>query len=89
MKTLELTFAELDRAVNLARHGDENFKPVAYSTDWQFGGPVIEAAGISLQQGNLGYWYATLFDSECKAETALEAAMRCYVLHTLGDEFNF
>lgn len=87
MKTLELTFPELNRVVGFAR-GDADLKPVPYSTNWQYGGPVIEAAGISLQQGNLGYWYATLFDSECKAETALEAAMRCYVLHTLGEEFN-
>lgn len=85
MKVSNLVGAELDRAVSIA-HGDEGLKPVAYSTDWQFGGPLIELAGISIYQGNLGGWYASLYGEEFKGPTPLVAAMRCYVWHIIGDE---
>lgn len=88
MKVSNLVGAELDRAVSIA-HGDEGLKPVAYSTDWQFGGPIIQQVGIGLSQGNLGGWYATLHGEEFKGPTPLIAAMRCYVWHVIGDESEF
>ena len=65
------------------------------STKWEQGGPIIEREGISLRREPAGGWYAFKpFDhpdaadmfpfNHCLAwdaggDTALEAAMRCYV----------
>lgn len=61
--------------------------PVAYSTDWQFGGPIIEREGIAIKPSTLGTaWKAVSRTSTCTGWSPLIAAMRCYVASTLGDE---
>ena len=56
------------------------------STNWQHGGPIIERERINLW--NEGYeWEASLYGRHIVwGETALIAAMRCYVASKLGDE---
>lgn len=61
-----------------------------FATDWEFGGPIIEDASISIDYIiNDSKWLATLIDgpavSEEFGDTALVAAMRCYVASVLGD----
>ena len=67
-----------------------------YSTDWAYGGPIIEREKIALEHlhgaGDAGadVWVATRCESPCVSEehgtTPLIAAMRCYVASKLGDE---
>ena len=64
-----------------------------YSTDWLWGGPIIERENISVgYQGHLGVplnslWYATNRVGACGfGPTPLIAAMRSYVASKLGDE---
>lgn len=71
------------------------FGPVlAYSTDWSQGGPIIERENIYLcgKRWQGGAWVAVI---NCpkggmpravkSGDTALVAAMRCYVASKLGD----
>ena len=76
--------------------------PDADKTDyggWELCGPIIEREGISLRREPTGGWYAFRNFSLCTelpfthcaafdagGDTALEAAMRCYVASKLGDE---
>jgi hypothetical protein len=59
------------------------------STDWAFGGPIIEREKINLRYDDEdGEWVAGW---ECTVnsgwgDTPLIAAMRCYVASKLGDE---
>lgn len=85
MKVDTLIGSALNYAVSVAQDV-EGLAPVAYSTHWQFGGPIIEQVGISVSQGNQGGWWASYRGEEFHAETPLVAAMRCYVFHTLGDD---
>lgn len=80
----------LDMAVALA-HRDAGLAPVAYSTDWRFGGPIIERANISVVW-NHSTWVATTYNDEfgkweghAFGPTPLIAAMRCYVASKIGD----
>ena len=101
MKTSELTGAALDWAVAKCI-GEPLSSPYPYSTNWAFGGPIIERERIEV------YWigdhpsaaikYAVQvptpngFKVETNAfsvftgPTPLIAAMRCYVASVLGDE---
>lgn len=54
----------------------------APSTYWAQGGPIIERVGIQLVPGKTR-WFA---NDGMTGETALIAAMRCYVASKLGDE---
>ena len=56
------------------------------STNWEHGGPIIERERINLW--NEGHdWEASLYGKHIVwGETALIAAMRCYVASKLGDE---
>ena len=89
MKTAELTGAALDWAVAKCegawvRDGIDDDCP-EYSTDWAYGGPIIERELIELQYN--GEWKATNQLLDYGSGTApLIAAMRCYVASTLGDE---
>ena len=63
------------------------FKP---STNWSQGGPIIERERISTQTTE-DYWYADLTTEsgafiQLVGDTALVAAMRCYVASKLGNE---
>jgi len=88
IKTSELTGAALNWAVEEAGDKDHTYVPRAYSTDWAFGGPIIERNGLSVMpdtgldwwvahQGTVHYGYGP---------TPLVAAMRCFVASKLGDE---
>lgn len=62
------------------------------STDWTQGGPIIEREGVTLQAGGWKdtVWRACLdglhpYGERQYGETALVAAMRCYVASKLGD----
>jgi hypothetical protein len=86
MKTNELTGAALDWAVAKCEVGadfiGEIDDPHFYSTDWAQGGAIIEREGIALIPG----WTAERPGFSADGETALIAAMRCYVASKLGDE---
>ena len=105
MKTNELTGAALDWAVckasgtvdidmvwGLVKKGE-----VSYSTDWRYGGPIIERERLQLSPGyahDEHRWsavrYDHLFDDDLDCfmggNTPLIAAMRCYVASKLGAE---
>lgn len=97
-KTSELTGAALDWAVakceNPAAPTEDLIyhvkcdKPLAYSTDWAQGGPIIDHEGIGFYRANMSKWWAHPYGGEYNAEgpTALIAAMRCYVASKLGEE---
>lgn len=60
------------------------------STDWSFGGPIIEREKITIMCPSTGdFWDArvnTFPPVYWRGETPLIAAMRCYVASKLGDE---
>lgn len=63
-----------------------SFRP---STNWEQGGPIIEREGISVDYDES--WHAHILDPDGytpqgHGNTALEAAMRCYVKSKLGDK---
>ena len=99
MKTNELVGDALNRAVHTALqyeaiHKDCTAPP--YSTDWAFGGPIIEREGIVVdirkEHGWVAareFWYlqdAADHDLCSTGPTYLIAAMRCFVASQLGDE---
>ena len=104
MKTSELTGIALDWAVATANgdypqwdaewgvfyaaNGDD----MDYSTNWAQGGPIIERECIDLQYqgGDTDVWAADIFGAESMiyGDTALIAAMRCFVASKLGDEID-
>ena len=97
MKTNELHGAALDWAVAQCeyfpvRYGFDDNCP-EYSTDWAYGGPIIEREVISLIHPKWDCWTAHKYDERDEEEsytldgpTPLIAAMRCYVASKLGDE---
>ena len=59
------------------------------STDWSFGGPIIEREGIGLDYyPDSGLWHAGTCEGTVwgMGRTPHIAAMRCYVISKLGDE---
>ena len=64
------------------------YKP---STDWEWGGPIIDRELISLRFNPIYKYWEALNDSQSfltgkHGPTALIAAMRCYVASKLGPE---
>lgn len=70
-----------------------------YSSDWEYGGPIIDREKISLlHKTHNGEWHATIHDPNgalpgrlrvlvrWHKSAPLIAAMRCYVASKLGDE---
>ena len=95
MKPSELIGDALDWAVDKALNLNTPYnswgqvgKVPAYSTDWAIGGPIIEREGVSLEYAlDPEKWCACIMaDQEVYGQTALIAAMRCYVESKLGDE---
>lgn len=95
MKTSELTGAALDWAVCVAE-GEKReawlSNPYSYSTNWIFGGPIIEREGISVDRCGKA-WTADIanqidgyIEHTTDGPTPLISAMRCYVASKLGDE---
>jgi hypothetical protein len=92
MKTAELTGAALNWAVSKAEGMEGHYlaNPYSYSTNWIFGGAIIERERISvisdyheIKEG----WLAEGYDNDVRefGTTPLIAAMRCYVASKLGD----
>lgn len=92
MKTSELTGAALDWAVanceGLIKGLEHGYAP---SSNWAQGGPIIDRNWISI--ANLDEkWAAEIADDvpdgyvHVQGETALIAAMRCYVTCMMGEE---
>lgn len=96
MKTSELTGAALDWAVAKCEgldywHPEIGPSQPEYSTDWAQGGPIIDKTGICLSSdhedaGEGWIAYVPNRGGECWGDTALVAAMRCYVARRLGDK---
>jgi hypothetical protein len=103
MRTSELTGVALDWAVHYAMHGEcEGYSPYEYSTDWAYGGPIIErerlwvgysAVGQSLRlvvmEDAVVQCHKRMLPPQPKSTTGptiLIAAMRCYVVSKLGNE---
>jgi len=93
LKIEELIGPELDWAVAKCegpQHVPSAAVPIpyiAYSTDWAFGGPIIEREGINMgtiDALNGPYWEAHMpygmSDDFAEGPTPLIAAMRCYVM---------
>jgi len=58
-----------------------------YSTDWLWGGPIIEREKIELRHDGRNSWCAWIASTGAMhGPTPLIAAMRCYVASKLGDE---
>lgn len=90
MKTSELTNAALDRAVGVALQLPASYwnegKCAAFSTDWAFGGPIIEREKITISDYK-NMWVAGY--NSCPLSigpTPLIAAMRCFIASRLGGE---
>lgn len=75
---------------------EKQFNPSPYSTDWLWGGPILERERIGVKVASNGKWRATTAEAidvpggtfayvEATAETPLEAVSRCYVASRLGD----
>jgi hypothetical protein len=103
MKTSELTGAVLDWAVAQAEGSYapkvdtdiDGTKRINYggmypewSTDWAYGGPIIEREMIELVPQTPALWDAMYKAQHIPTEgaTPLQAAMRCYVASKLGDD---
>jgi len=94
MKTNELTGAALDWAVCKASGTVDidivwelvKRAGISYSTDWEYGGRVIEREKIELEHDGFKWWARIKADEDFSGTTPLIAAMRCYVASKLGDE---
>ena len=95
MKTSELTGAALNTAVHNLAFPDEPIQEGCtappYSSDWAFGGPIIERERICLipPRADIEMWEAYHPDfpqAEHYGLKPLIAAMRCYVAAVMGDE---
>ena len=93
MKTAELTGAALDWAVATANEdkiilAEEDWH--WYSTDWVYGGPIIEREIAKIERFSYALWEATAYTKNAQdivqsGHTPLIAAMRAYVASKLGD----
>jgi hypothetical protein len=93
MKTTELSGAALNWAVSMAVGEYVPVAVPAYSTDWSWGGPIIERECICIArldpktEDDTNFWVAHIDGIYCRyGLSALTAAMRCYVASKLGDE---
>lgn len=89
-KTSELTGAALDWAVAKCEGLKLGGLPYNPSSNWKYGGPVIEREKIELRNDDAtGEIWAQPWDQDeyqQSGPTPLIAAMRCYVASKLGDE---
>jgi hypothetical protein len=87
IKANELTGAALDWAVAKCEDTLLDSTLYEYSTDWAWGGPIIEREGIDLTRISGALWDATIRGEWTEdGPTPLVAAMRCYVGSVIGDE---
>ena len=89
----DLSGKELDRAVYRSINGtsDVVFDSMwarhhnRYSTDWAYGGPIIERERINLEPFETIEGKQWASDGEWESDSPLVSAMRCYVASKLGD----
>jgi hypothetical protein len=92
-RVADLTGTDLDRAVANA-HGMMLYTPDWQpSRNWSQAGPLIEEGRINITTHfRMGAWEACYLLGNSvvcqKGRTALEAAMRCYVMSRLGEEID-
>jgi hypothetical protein len=99
IKTSDLTLLALDWAVAMCERLKGNVLgailagELSPSTQWHYGGPIIEREGINMgtiDALNGPYWQAYtphgMGDDFAEGTTPLIAAMRCYVASVLGGE---
>jgi hypothetical protein len=87
IKTNELTGAALDWLVAKCEDTLLDSTLYQYSTDWAWGGPIIEREGIDLTRISGALWDATIRGEWTEdGHTPLVAAMRCYVGSVIGNE---
>ena len=99
IKTSELTGAALD--LEVAKCEATSLPAYSYSTNWLFGGPIIEREKMKVYPNVGGTWSAQIRHEESHplvshkviagwtnsaGHTPLIAAMRCYVASKLGNE---
>jgi len=94
IKTSELTGQKLDLIVHDLLHPDEPIKEGCtappYSSDWSFGGPIIEREYMYLEYSGIWRSYCTQNGNSFMSvgETPLIAAMLCFVESKLGEEID-
>ena len=91
MKVINLEGAALDWAVTKCEGYDSEVTSPEWgswrwATDWGQGGPIIERERIAIWINGNDDWTATDGIKTTTGETALIAAMRCYVASRFGDE---
>ena len=92
MKTYELTGVALDWAVAECEGLKGNVLgailagELSPSTQWHYGGPIIEREEICVLAPVRGLWRGRKEGRTQYGPTPLIAAMRCYVASKLGDE---
>ena len=87
MRVIELSGAQLDWAVTQIEHPEySECVTVEYSSEWDYGGPIIERERIELEWSGSEWWARIWADNDFKGSTPLIAAMRCYVASKLGEE---
>jgi len=100
MKTNELTGKALNWAVNHAEGLTGVLSPVNYCGKWEHGGPIIERERIGAipftitvgEDKGRREWFASYEHAApseqayLSGDTALIAAMRCYVASKLGED---
>jgi hypothetical protein len=92
MKTSELTGPALDWAVAKAQGLKGNVLgailagELSPSTQWHYGGPIIEREEICVLAPVRGLWRSRKNGRTQYGPTPLIAAMRCYVASKLGDD---
>jgi hypothetical protein len=94
IKTSDLSGAALNTAVHNLAFPDvpinDDCTAPPYSTDWAFGGPIIdqEKIGVGYTTEGGATWLAAKTDDPfyISGPTPLIAAMRCFVASKLGDE---
>lgn len=91
VKVSNLKDRALDWAVSYCRQGHTpHVRP--YSTNWAYGGPIIECKKINLRlhtdtdkEASAFMWRNHAPAFRMRGPTSLTAAMRCFVLSELGD----
>lgn len=79
-----------DHALSSGWSPSQNFAP---STNWVYGGPIIEKERLCIDIDSAGVWLSYTkqsYDDESRftnsGSTALIAAMRCFVVSKLGEK---
>lgn len=94
VRTSELQGAALDWVVELIEQGERAKRldyPSSYSTEWEYGGPIIERERIDVMWGGDRWCAYTMTPNgenqlQTEGPTPLIAAMRGYVASKLGFE---